>query len=71
MTTLAKFNDRYYQIVRTVRTDYINGNMEGLKAWRDLLNCDHVLQQGDYYLLVRYVQEVEFEEILSKSCSSD
>jgi hypothetical protein len=41
--------------------------MEGLKAWRDYLKCDHVLQQGEYYLLVRYVQDVEFEEILTNS----
>lgn len=71
MITLAKFNDKYYQVVRRVRIDHVNGDMEGLKAWRDLLNCDHVLQQGDYYLIVRYVQEVVFEEILSKSCSSN
>ena len=37
--------------------------MEALKAWRDLLYCDHVLQQGDLYLMVQHVDDVEFEEI--------
>ena len=67
MHTLAKFNDKYYQIIRTIRIDQVNEDMEGLKAWRDYLKCDHVLQQGEYYLLVRYVQDVEFEEILTNS----
>lgn len=63
MKKLAKFNNKYYVIVRTVRVDLVNGNMEGLKAWRDLMHCDHVLQQGDMYLLVQHVDDVEFEEI--------
>lgn len=63
MKRLAKFNDKYYVIVRTVRVDLVNGNMEGLKAWRDLMHCDHVLQQKDMYLLVQHVDDVEFEEI--------
>jgi hypothetical protein len=37
--------------------------MEGLKAWRDYLNCDHVLRHGDHFLMVRFVDDVEWEEI--------
>lgn len=63
MTKLVKFGDKYYQLVRSVRVDLINGNMEGLKAWRDIMHCDHVLQQKDVYHLVRFVDDIEFEEI--------
>lgn len=62
MTDLIKFNDTYYQLVRRVRVSEVGDNLEGLKAWRDFLYCDHVLQNGEYYLMVRYVDEVEFTE---------
>ena len=38
------------------------GNMEGLKAWRDMLYCDHVLKYGGKYLMVRRVYDAEIIE---------
>ena len=44
MVKLIYINDIYYQLVRTIKVSQVNGNMEGLKAWRDKLFCDHVLK---------------------------
>ena len=63
MVKLINLNNEYYQLVREISEEQVNGNMEGLKAWRDMLHCDHVLKHGDKYLLVRYVDDIEWEEI--------
>ena len=59
MTKLVKFNDTWYQLVRSVKVSQVGDNMDGLKAWRDYLNCDHVLRNGDHYLMVRFVEEAK------------
>ena len=59
MTQLVKFNDTWYQLVRTIKVSQVGDNMEGLKAWRDYLLCDHVLRNGEQYLLVRFVDEAK------------
>ena len=60
---IIEFNGKMYQLVRTISVSQVNGNMEGLKAWRDYLKCDHVLRHGDYFLMVRFVDDIEWEEI--------
>jgi len=60
---LVEFNNKMYHLKRTIKVSQVNGNMEGLKAWRDILGCDHVLRNGDYFLMVRTVDDIEWEEI--------
>ena len=36
--------------------------MDGLKAWRDMLHCDHVLKYQGSYLMVRRVTDAEIVE---------
>ena len=60
---IIEFNGKMYQLVRTIKHEQVGTNMEGLKAWRDYLHCDHVLKHNDYYLMVRYVDDIEWEEI--------
>jgi hypothetical protein len=60
---IIEFNGKMYQLVRTIKQEQVGTNMEGLKAWRDYLHCDHVLRHNDHYLMVRYVDDIEWEEI--------
>lgn len=60
---IIEFNGKMYQLVRTIKQEQVGTNMEGLKAWRDYLHCDHVLKHNDHYLMVRYVDDIEWEEI--------
>lgn len=60
---IVEFNGKLYQLVRTISIEQVNGNMEGLKAWRDYLNCDHVLKHNNLFLMVRFIDDIEWEEI--------
>ena len=60
---IIEFNGKMYQLIRSIKVDQVNGNMEGLKAWRDMLHCDHVLKHNEHFLMVRFVEDVNWEEI--------
>ena len=59
MVKLIYLDGEYYQLVRDIKVEQVMGNMEGLKAWRDMNNCDHVLKYKGNYLLVRFVKDAE------------
>ena len=59
MVKLIYLDGEYYQLVRDIKVEQVMGNMEGLKAWRDMLNCDHVLKYQGKYLMVRRVLDAE------------
>ena len=61
MVKLINLRGEYFQLVRSISVDQVKDNMEGLKAWRDRLNCDHVLKHENRYLMVRKVLEAEIE----------
>jgi len=60
---IVEFNGKMYELVRSIKVEQVNGNMEGLRAWRDKLGCDHVLRHQDHFLMVRFVDDIEWEEI--------
>ena len=60
---VIEFNGKMYQLVRTIRTEQVNNNMEGLKAWRDMLHCDHVLKHDGHFLMVWKVEDISWEEV--------
>lgn len=64
---IVEFNEKLYQLVRTIKVSQVGNNMEGLKAWRDFLHCDHVLKHNELYLMVRFVDDIEWEEINEES----
>lgn len=59
MVKLINLNGEYYQLVRQISQEQVGNNMEGLKAWRDMNHCDHVLKYQGKYLLVRKVEDAE------------
>ena len=62
MSKLIHLDGEYYQLVRDIKVEYVKENMEGLKAWRDMLHCDHVLKYQGNYLMVRRVLDAEIIE---------
>lgn len=62
MVKLIHLDGEYYQLVRDIKVEQVMGNMDGLKAWRDMLNCDHVLKYQGKYLMVRRVLDAEIIE---------
>lgn len=63
MNQLIEFNGKMYVLVRRIKIDQVNGNMEGLKAWRDMLHCDHVLKHQEWFLMVRFVDDISYETV--------
>ena len=63
--------DQAYHVVRTLHMSTFNPERYGvytnderafmmiLQYWRDSHNCDHVLRQGDYFMLCRTIKDVE------------
>jgi hypothetical protein len=62
MVKLIFLDGEYYQLVRQIDVEQVMGNMDGLKAWRDMLQCDHVLKYQGKYLMVRRVLDAEIIE---------
>jgi hypothetical protein len=62
-TQIIEFNGIMYQLVRKIKVEQVNGNMVGLKAWRDYLHCDHVLRHNEWFLIVRFIDDIEYENI--------
>ena len=62
MVKLIYLDGEYYQLVRDIKVEQVMGNMEGLKAWKDRLHCDHVLKYKGKYLMVRRVLDAEIVE---------
>ena len=63
MNELIKHGDKLYELIRRIKVSDVGDNMEGLKMWRDRNNCDHVLKVGEYYGLVRTIEDAEWEEV--------
>tara|TARA_B110000977_G_scaffold114599_1_gene148214 strand:+ start:1534 stop:1725 length:192 start_codon:yes stop_codon:yes gene_type:complete len=59
MVKLIFLDNEYYQLVRQVKVEQVNDNMQGLKAWKEMLHCDHVLKYQGMYLMVRRVLDAE------------
>ena len=64
---LYKHNDKLYVIIRMLKEHQVavnngQGNMELLKAWRDHVGADHVLKDGDTFLLCQTVEEAQIVE---------
>jgi len=59
MVKLIFLDGEYYQLVRQIDVEQVMGNMDGLKAWRDMLQCDHVLKYQGKYLMVRRVLDAK------------
>lgn len=64
---IVEFSGKLYQLVRSIKVEQVNDNMEGLKAWRDYLHCDHVLKYNDHFLMGRN----KLKKVLLISCLTD
>ena len=59
MVKLIFLDNNYYQLVREIKMEQVGDKMDSLKAWRDMLHCDHVLRYQGKYLMVRRVLDAE------------
>jgi len=38
-------------------------NLDYVKAWRDWLECDHVLRDQTHFIFVKTIEDIEFEKL--------
>ena len=50
-----------YQVVRKIKESQVNGNVDGLKAWRELLHCDTMFNSNGVYYLVNEITDIKIE----------
>lgn len=49
---VIEIQGKLYQIVRTISEAQVNGNIDALKAWVDMLHADRSFRhQGKYYIV--------------------
>lgn len=67
MKQIQYHNNIPYKVHRTIpRHNFVikgKENLELVQMWRDYLDCDHVLQNADYFIFCETIHEVEFEEV--------
>ena len=64
MYPIVEFNNKAYQLVRRIAVEQVNGNLDALRAWKEMLHCDHVLKHNGYYLMVNFINDIEWQEII-------
>ena len=50
-----------YQVVRKIKESQVNGNVDGLKAWREILHCDTMFNSNGMYYLVKEITDIKIE----------
>ena len=68
MKQLFQHNGILYLVIRAMPSHQFHDktgqfNNEKLKAWKEWLNCDHVLKHNEVYLFVEEVEVIEYEEL--------
>jgi len=50
-----------YQVKRKIKESQVNGNIDGLKAWRESLHCDTMFNSNGIYYLVTEITDIKLE----------
>lgn len=54
---------KLYQVVRTISESQVNGNIEALKAWVEILHCDRSFKHEGKFYIVKDITDIEFEKL--------
>ena len=50
-----------YLVIRKIKESQVNGNIDGLKAWREMLHCDRMFNSNGFYYLVQDIKDINIE----------
>lgn len=59
---MIKYGDKFYVLVRQIKKNMFT-EMSHVKEYKEYIHAEHVLQNGEHYLFVNNIDEIEFEEI--------
>ena len=63
MNKVIEVQGKLYQVVRTISESQVGSNIDGLKAWTELLHCDRSFKSNGHYYIVRDIKDIEFQEL--------
>ena len=52
---------KLYQVIRTISEAQVNGNIEALKAWVEMLHCDRSFKHDGKYFIVKDITDINYE----------
>ena len=50
-----------YLVIRKIKESQVNGNIDALKAWREMLHCDKMFNNNGIYYLVQDITDIKIE----------
>lgn len=60
---VIQINDKLYIVHRTITEEQVNKNIEGLKAWTEMLGCDRSFKNNGVYYIVKDITDINYEQI--------
>ena len=60
---VIEINGKLYIVKRTISEAQVNGNIEGLKAWTEMLGCDRSFKNNGVYYIVKDITDIDYEQI--------
>ena len=58
---VIEVHGKLYQVVRTISEAQVNGNIEALKAWTEMLHCDRSFKHDGKYFIVKDITDINYE----------
>ncbi len=59
---MIKYGDKFYILKRQIRKSMFT-ELSDVKDYKEYIHAEHVLQNGEFYMFVNNVDDIEFEEI--------
>ena len=59
---MIKYGEKFYILKRQIRKSRFT-ELSDVKEYKEYINAEHVLQNGEFYMFVNNVDDVEFEEM--------
>ncbi len=54
---------KLYIVHRIISVEQVNNNIEGLKAWTEMLGCDRSFKNNGFYYIVKDITDINYEQI--------
>lgn len=59
---MLKYGEKFYILKRQIKKS-IFPELSDVKDYKEYIHAEHVLQNGEFYMFVDNVDDIEFEEI--------
>lgn len=61
--SVIEVQGKLYIVHRMITEAQVNGNIEGLKAWTEMLGCDRSFKNNGVYYIVKDITDIDYEQI--------